>query len=168
MARREYHPQSSRRAHMGIMRSRYFASECHDKDLQGIVRIRGLSPSHEPGLCPVQTHIRSPRSAAAPLSRVRRAWTQEDETLLLLGFSSQTLPRSVHLDPPSRSGPEDGKKNLVRAEGSGFQHGPFDDDPGGHILPERDQELACERGDHRLADASAMTLDTLMEPAAER
>jgi hypothetical protein len=153
---------------MGMMRSRYFASECHDKDLQGIVRIRGLSPSHEPSLYPVQTHIRSPLAAAAPLSRVRRAWAQEDETLLLFGFSSQTLQRSVHLGPPSRIGPGGGKKNLVRAEGSGFQHGPFDHDPGGHILPERDQELACERGDRRLADASTMTLDPLMEPAAER
>src|ERR1700737_5239568 len=44
---------------------------------------------------PLQTHIRSPLTSAAPISRLRRARAQEGGTIL-----SQAKFRSAHLDPP--------------------------------------------------------------------
>src|SRR5258706_13295175 len=49
---------------------------------------------------PLQTHIRSPLSSAAPISRLRRARAQEGGTILFFGFLSQAKFRSAHLDPP--------------------------------------------------------------------
>ena len=46
-----------------------------------------------------QPHIRSPFATAAPRSRLRRAWAQEDETILESGFSSHAKVRFVYLDP---------------------------------------------------------------------
>src|SRR6202035_2249493 len=54
---------------------------------------------------PLQTHIRSPLTSAAPISRLRRARAQEGGTILFFGFLSQAKLsqakfRSAHLDPP--------------------------------------------------------------------
>src|SRR5260370_7123288 len=49
---------------------------------------------------PLQTHIRSPLSSAAPISRLRRARAQGRGTILFFGFLSQAKFRSAHLDPP--------------------------------------------------------------------
>src|ERR1700681_2225487 len=49
---------------------------------------------------PLQTHIRSPLTSAAPISRLRRARAREGGTILFFGFLSQAKFRSAHLDPP--------------------------------------------------------------------
>jgi len=47
-----------------------------------------------------QPHIRSPFATAAPISRLRRARAQEDDTILIFGVSGHGHYRFVHLDPP--------------------------------------------------------------------
>ena len=71
-------------------------------NLRWLFAIQGLSPLDDLARfpAPVQTHIRSPCVAAAPISRVRRAGLQEDGTILIRGFSSQPWNRFVHLDLP--------------------------------------------------------------------
>jgi hypothetical protein len=52
-----------------------------------LFRYPGLSPFCDLVVsAPVQTHIRSALEAAAPLSRLRRAGAQEDETILCGGY----------------------------------------------------------------------------------
>ncbi len=60
-------------------------------NLRSLLRIQGLSPFALPGPfpMPLQTHIRSPLSSAAPISRLRRAKAQEGGTILFFGFLSQ-------------------------------------------------------------------------------
>jgi len=47
-----------------------------------------------------QPHIRSPFETAAPRSRLRRAWAQVDETILIFGIQAMGITRFVGPDPP--------------------------------------------------------------------
>src|SRR5712691_296333 len=49
-----------------------------------------------------------------------------------------------------------------------LHHGPLDDDAGGRVPPQGDEELACQGDDGRLAHPSAKAPDPLVEPQAER
>jgi len=47
-----------------------------------------------------QPHIRSPRIAAAPTSRLRRSGLRKTRPFLKTGFLGHAKVRFVHLDPP--------------------------------------------------------------------
>src|SRR3954467_1672268 len=49
-----------------------------------------------------------------------------------------------------------------------LHYGPFDDDAGGRVPPQGDQELARQGDDDRLAHSPTKALDPLVEPQAER
>src|SRR3954470_4035956 len=71
-----------------------------------------------PAPAPVQTHIRSLRGAAAPISRLWRGRAQEDETILQIGFSK---PSSLSVRPPGSAGtdqaPGDGERGAAPCSG---------------------------------------------------
>ena len=90
---------------------------------------------------PLQTHIRSPFLSAAPISRLRRARAQEGGTILFFGFLSQAEFRSAHLDPPELIRPQKIEKGKLLFSGGRYL-GSFQDNPGGHIFPEGDQQLS--------------------------
>src|SRR4051812_44452295 len=121
-----------------------------------------------PAPAPVQTHIRSLRGAAAPTSRLRRVRAQEDETILRIGFS-RPWPGAVR--PPGSAGtdqvPVDCGKGGSTCSG-GLEDGSLDQNASCCILPERDQQLARQGDDHRLAEAAARALDPLAEPQGQR
>ena len=49
-----------------------------------------------------------------------------------------------------------------------FHYGPLDDDAGGCVPPQGNEELARQGDDDRLAHPPAKPLDPLVEPQAER
>jgi hypothetical protein len=98
-----------------------------------------------------QPHIRSPLVTAAPTSRLRRARLRKTRTILESGVSGHGLLRFVYLDPPGliRSWKMTGF--CLVCSSRSLHRGAFDDDTGGHIFPERDQQLSRQRDDRRLA-----------------
>jgi hypothetical protein len=113
---------------------------------------------------PDQTHIRSPRVAAAPTSRVRR-WSSGEPGPFFRSavkasshFGSATWIRRT--DQSLRMGSDRRRRGL--------HHGPLDDDAGGGVPPQGDEELARQRDDDRLAHPPAKAPDSLVEPQAER
>src|SRR5208283_436912 len=50
----------------------------------------------------------------------------------------------------------------------GPNHCAFNHDSGAHIFPERDQQLARQRHDRRLAPTTAATFHSVLEPESER
>jgi hypothetical protein len=67
----------------GVSRVKWFVLESH-RHFSTFFGIRGLSPFNLTRLVSEhdQTHIRSPFTTAAPISRLRRARAQGDETIL--------------------------------------------------------------------------------------
>src|SRR3954468_24034559 len=113
--------------------------------------------------------MRSLRGAAAPLSRLRRVRAQEDETILFRSaYPSHSRVRFVHLDPPGliRSREIEGKG--AAACSGGLEDGPLDQNASCCILPERNQQLARQGNNHRLAETAARALDPLAEPQGQR
>ena len=49
-----------------------------------------------------------------------------------------------------------------------FHHGPLDDDAGGRVPPQGNEELASQGDDDRLAHSPTKALDPLVKPQAER
>src|SRR3954468_2167427 len=91
------------------------------------VRDPRSKPFARPGPAPApgQTHIRSLRGAAAPLSRLRRVRAQEDETILFRSaYPSHSRVRFVHLDPPGLIRPRE-----MRGKGAAPCSGGLEDDP---------------------------------------
>src|SRR6266699_6687444 len=87
---------------------------------------------------------------AAPKSRLRRTGLRKTRTILENGVLGHGLLRFVHLDPPGLiKVREDDEVRLVYSSG-GRHRSAFDDDTGGHIFPERDQQLSRQRHDRRL------------------
>src|ERR1700722_20204625 len=105
---------------------------------------------------PLQTHIRSPLLTAAPISRLRRARAQEGETILFFGFLSQAKFRSAHLDPPEPIRPRKIKRERFRSGGSCF--GSFQNNPGGHIFPEGNQQLSRQSNDQHFSNSATIEL----------
>src|SRR3954471_6015139 len=66
--------------------------------------------------------------------------------------------------PPGSPGADQalGDDRIRVSAGSDFHRGPLDNDTGGHIPPQRNQQLSCERDDHRFAE-TASALDPFME-----
>src|SRR5712672_3753490 len=112
-----------------------------------------------------QPHIRSPFATAAPTSRLRRAGLRKTRTFLENGASrprpaSVRPPGSVRTDYVLRITVLDAWKTGLSSGGP--NHGAFDHDPGGHIFPERDQQLSRQRHDRRLAPTTAVTFDSVL------
>src|SRR3981081_3084470 len=84
---------------------------------------------------PLQTHIRSPLSSAAPISRLRRAKAQEGGTILFFGFLSQAKLRSAHLDPPELIRP----RKIEKGEAFVFRR------PLSRLLPAQPRRAAISR-----------------------
>src|SRR5215217_8215086 len=111
--------------------------------------------------------MRSLRGAAAPRSRLRRVRAQEDETILQNGFSK---PSSLSVRPPGSAGTDQAPVDGERAApcSGGLEDGPLHQNASRRILPERDQQLASQGDDHRLAETAALALDLLAEPHSQR
>ena len=56
----------------------------------------------------------------------------------------------------------------MRPSSSGFHHGSLDDDAGGHIFPERHQQLARQRHDGCLFEPPTIATDPFFEPQSQR
>jgi hypothetical protein len=115
-----------------------------------------------------QPHIRSPRTAAAPTSRLRRFGAQEDETILEDGFLGHAKVRFVHLDPPGLIRSWKILGFGQRLSSGGFHHGSLDEDACGHIFPERYQQLSRQRHDRLLLKTAAITPDPFFKPQGQR
>src|SRR5215212_9156311 len=113
--------------------------------------------------------MRSLRGAAAPTSRLRRVRAQEDETILFRSaYPSPSRVRFVHLDPPGliRSRSIAGKG--AAAGSGGLEDGSLDQNASCRVLPERNQQLARQGDDHRLAETAARALDPRAVPQRQR
>src|SRR3954447_13878654 len=112
--------------------------------------------------------MRSLRGAAAPTSRLRRVRAQEDETILQVGFPK---PSSLSVRPPGSAeadqAPVDWGRGSAPCSGL-LEDGPLDQNASCCILPERDQQLASEGDDHRLAETATRALDPFAEPQGQR
>src|SRR5271165_1209130 len=115
---------------------------------------------------PLQTHIRSPFLSAAPISRLRRARAQEGGTILFFGFLSQAEFRSAHLDPPELIRPRKIEKGKLLFSGGRYL-GSFQDNPGGHIFPEGDQQLSRQGNNQHFPNSATIELYALMKPQGQ-
>ena len=115
---------------------------------------------------PLQTHIRSPLLTAAPISRLRRARAQEGGTILFFGFLSQAKFRSAHLDPPELIRPRKIEREKLLFSG-GRCLSSFQDNPGGHIFPEGDQQLSRQGHDQHFPNSTTIELYALMKPQGQ-
>ncbi len=109
--------------------------------------IQGLSPVARPGgvASPCRSKLTYGRrsESAAPTSRLRAVRTQGDVTSLLPGVESHATNRFVHLGLPGMiSCPAIAFTFLCAAGSSRLHDRPFDHDPGSHVFPQRDQQLA--------------------------
>src|ERR1700680_2735559 len=78
-------------------------------------------------------------------------------------------PASFRRPGSVRTNPVLGITGLARGLSScGLHHSTFDDDAGGHIFPECDEQLSRQRHDRRLAQAAAVAFYTVVEPEGER
>src|SRR5215471_13047134 len=113
-----------------------------------------------------QPHMRSPLIAAAPRSRFRRAGLRKTRTILESGISGHGLLRFVYLDPPGliRSWEMTG---LGWCSLGNLHRNAFDYDTGGHVFPERDQELSRQCHDGCLAQAAAVAANPFVKPDTE-
>jgi hypothetical protein len=93
---------------------------------------------------------------------------QEDETILQIGCLSHAAFRFVYLDPPGLIKSWKITEFGLGVLSGGPRHGAFDDDTSGHISPEHNQQLSRQRHDHRLAQATAVAPDPILEPMGER
>ena len=94
---------------------------------------------------------------------------QEDETLLFRSaYPSPGRVRFVHLDPPGLIRSREIAEKGAAACSGGLEDGSLDQNASCCILPERDQQLARQSNDHRLAKAAARALDPRAEPQGQR
>src|SRR3954468_9974269 len=93
---------------------------------------------------------------------------QEGETILDVGFSK---PSAAAVRPPGSAradqAPVDRGRGSAPCSG-GLEDGSLYQHAGRRILPERNQQLASEGNDHRLAETAARALDPLAEPHGQR
>jgi hypothetical protein len=59
-------------------------------------------------------------------------------------------------------------KIVERLSSGAFHYGSLDNDAGGDIFPQRDQQLTRQRYDGRLFEAAAIAADPLFEPQSQR
>jgi len=116
--------------------------------------IRATRPVSEHG----QPHMRSPLTAAAPRSRFRRAGLRKTRTILESGISGHGLLLFVYLDPPGliRSWEMTGLRWCIRL--GNLDRNALDNDTGGQVSLERDQQLAGQCHDGCLAQAAPLRL----------
>src|ERR687897_2015867 len=146
-------------------------------DFQGVIRRSPLvcpasqvrarlhyAPSSERA----EAHMRSPWATAAPSSRILRAGLRK--TGPFLTPAAEAIPYVgpstwIRQGRSSLSGmPHPG---ILVASGA-LHRGTLDDHAGGHVPPERDQELPGERHDRDLLHAPAVAADPIAVPPGER
>src|SRR4029450_6516375 len=76
-------------------------------------------------------------------------------------YPSHGLMRFVHLDPPGLIRSREIAGKAAAACSGGLEDGSLDQNASRHILPERDQQLARQSNDRRLAETPARALDPL-------
>lgn len=100
-----------------------------------------------------------------PYPACAAAMAQENETLLELGIEAKSNFGSFTWIHPDLSGPGILEKPLRVFRSGGFHHGPFNDDAGGDVFPQRHKQLPRQSDDGRLLHAAAVAFDPFMEPA---
>jgi len=138
---------------------------------RGFFGIQGLSPIAQPGRFRTRStsHTVAVRDGCTniPLAAGR---AQEDENL---SRKRRFRPRIASVRPPGSVRTDQVLEITVLdawkagLSSSSPNHGAFDHDPGGHIFPERDQQLSRQRHDRRLAPATAVTFHSVLEPEGE-
>src|SRR5499427_8468947 len=114
-----------------------------------------------------QPHMRSPLIAAAPRSRFRRAGLREDENHSRKRHFRPWLA-TVRLPGSARTDQVLGDDGITLAYSLGNLHrNAFDNNTGGHVFPERDQELSRQCHDGCLAQAAAIAAYPFVKPDAE-
>ena len=116
-----------------------------------------------------QPHIRSPRTSGCTNIPLAAGGAQEDETILDNGFSGHATgsvrpPGSARTDQVL----EDCIISFERLSSGALHHGALDDDAGGHIFPQRYQQLSRQRHDGRLLETAAIAPDPFFEPQGQR
>jgi hypothetical protein len=110
------------------------------------------------------SHTVAARNGRTPIPRAPRQWLRRTRPFWSSAFEAKSNFGSFTWIRPDLSGPGD----LRRVAGpplGGFHHGPFDDNAGGDILPQRHQQLARQSDDRCLLHAAAVAFDPFMEPA---
>src|SRR4051812_37335189 len=79
-------------------------------------------------------------------------------------YPSHGLMRFVHLDPPGLIRSREIAGKGAAACSGGLEDGSLDQNTSGRILPERDQQLARQGDDHRLAETAARVRIPRMSP----
>src|SRR5208337_3062988 len=146
---------------------------------QGLCIIESWSVSCFPA-CRSEPDLRAQRLLAGPTSHsvaVRDGSTmiplsaeraQENETNLRNGSSgprSRTVrsPGSARTDRVLEEGGVGGR-GVCESGSGGLHDSPLDDEAGGHVFPQRHEQLARQGHDQRLLDAPAIGLDAIFEP----
>ena len=96
-----------------------------------------------------QPHIRSPFDGCTKIPRAAHR-AHEDETILETGVLGHGLLRFVHLDLPGLIEVQEDDGVRLVCSSSGRHRSAFDDNAGGHIFAERDQQLSRQGHDRRL------------------
>src|SRR3712207_6811389 len=112
--------------------------------------------------------MRSPWTTAAPSSRILRAGLRK--TGPFLTPAAEAIP---YVGPSTwihrgRSGLSGMRHPGILVASGALHRGALDDHAGGHVLPERDQELPGESHDRDLLHAPAIAPDPIAVPACER
>src|SRR5215211_8397317 len=79
-------------------------------------------------------------------------------------YPNPSRVRFVHLDPPGLIRPREIGGKAAPFDQACLRTAPLDQNASGRILPERDQQLARQGDDHRLAETAARALDPRAEP----
>ena len=111
------------------------------------------------------SHTVAARSGRTPIPRAPRQWLRRTRPFWSSAFEAKSNFGSFTWIRPDLSGPGRFEKPLRVLLSGGFHHGPFDDDAGGDIFPQRHQQLARQSDDGRLLHAAAVAFDPFMEPA---
>src|SRR5437868_6593547 len=100
-----------------------------------------------------QPHIRSPLVAAAPISRLRRDGLRNTTPFLNPAFQAmRRFGSSTWIPRPDRVLGDYGI--WFGRSSDGLEHGAFDDNTGGHIFPQRNQQLSRQRHNSRLLETA--------------
>src|SRR5215813_9943262 len=110
-----------------------------------------------------QPHMRSPLIAAAPRSRFRRAGLRKTEPFSKAAFRPWLA--TVRLPGSARTDQVLGDDGITLVYWLGNLHrNAFDNDTGGHVFPERDQELSRQCHDGCLAQAAPVAVYPFVIP----
>jgi len=123
-----------------------------------------------PVSAPDQTHIRPPRAATAPRSRLRRVRLSRTRPFFIAAVQAIRPRDSSTWIRRGRSCLGRLLLSLICSQhhSGALQNGALNYDACGHILPQRDQQLSRQRHDRRLTQATAIAFDAFREPLRQR